>query len=232
MHKIGDTSDAILARVQRRRGAVNPFRTIEGKRTAHIVVDMQTGFLTPLFSNVSVAREIVSGINEISAAVRRAGGLVVYLMHTVTEQAVRDWSNHYDYFSRDDQVRTMIDTFTPGKAGHDLWHEMDVRPEDLRVDKLRYSAFVPGSSDLHDILTQREIDTLIVSGTVTNVCCESTARDASMMNYKVLFVSDATAAHTDEEHNSALSALTYIFADVRDRKSVIGLLDASGSRSP
>jgi ureidoacrylate peracid hydrolase len=57
----------------------------------------------------------------------------------------------------------------------------------LVVNKRRFGAFVPGSSDLHARLQERGIDTLIISGTVTQVCCDSTARDAMMMNYKVFF---------------------------------------------
>ena len=53
----------------------------------------------------------------------------------------------------------------------------------------------------------RGIDTLIIVGTATNVCCESTARDAMMLNYKVFFVSDANACRTDEEHNATLAIL-------------------------
>jgi ureidoacrylate peracid hydrolase len=60
-----------------------------------------------------------------------------------------------------------------------LWPELEVQVKDSIVDKTRFGAFVPGSSDLHDILRARGIDTLIITGTATNVCCESTAlRDA------------------------------------------------------
>jgi ureidoacrylate peracid hydrolase len=68
------------------------------------------------------------------------------------------------------------------------------------VLKRRFGAFVPGSSDLHARLRERGIDTLIISGTVSQVCCEATARDAMMMDYKVFFVTDACATTTDAEH--------------------------------
>ena len=92
--------------------------------------------------------------------------------------------------------------------------------------KRRFGAFVPGSLDLHARLQERGIDTLIISGTVTQVCCDSTARDAMMMNYKVFFITDACAALTDAEHGT-LSAMAHTFCDVRDTQSVLGLIAAS-----
>ena len=95
------------------------------------------------------------------------------------------------------------------------------------VNKRRFGAFVPGSSDLHARLQERGIDTLIISGTVTQVCCDSTARDAMMMNYKVFFITDACAAPTDAEHAGTLSAMAHTFCDVRDTQSVLGLIAAA-----
>jgi ureidoacrylate peracid hydrolase len=61
---------------------------------------------------------------------------------------------------------------------------------------------------------------------LTNVCCESTARDANMLGYKVVFASDATAAFTDEEHNAALLSMAAVFAEVRDTKATIELISS------
>ena len=121
----------------------------------------------------------------------------------------------------------MIEAFTPGNSGHSLWPELDVAKEDLRLIKRRFSAFVPGSSDLHALLQERRIDTLIISGTLSQVCCEATARDAMMMNYKVFFITDANATLTDAEQSSTLSAMAYVFCDVRDTQSMLGLIAAA-----
>ena len=56
------------------------------------------------------------------------------------------------------------------------------------------------------------------------MCCESTARDAMMLNYKVFFVSDANACRTDEEHNATLAILMGMFADVRSTDETIDLM--------
>ena len=111
----------------------------------------------------------------------------------------------------------MIEAFTPGSEGHALWPGLDVQPQDLQVRKRRFGAFAPGASDLHAILQARGMDTLIITGTASQVCCESTARDAMMLNYKVFFVADGNATFTDQEHNATLSAMAYTFCDVIDR---------------
>ena len=65
---------------------------------------------------------------------------------------------------------------------------------------------------------------LIFVGTLTNICIESTARDANMLGYKVIVVSDACAAKTDAEHNAALLNLRIGFADVKDTATICDLL--------
>ena len=118
----------------------------------------------------------------------------------------------------------MRQAFAPGDFGHDLYPDLNVLPGDLTVRKTRFSALVQGASDLDAILRARGIDTLIIVGTATNVCCESTARDAMMLNYKVFFVSDANACRTDEEHNATLAIMMIMFADVRPTDEMIALL--------
>ena len=69
-------------------------------------------------------------------------------------------------------------------------------------------------------------DTVIITGTATNVCCEATARDAFMLNYRTLVVSDANATTSDEAHNASLNALFNRFADVFTTDEVADLLQA------
>ena len=70
-----------------------------------------------------------------------------------------------------------------------------------------------------EVLRGRGIDTLLVTGTVTSVCCESTARDAMMLNFKTIMVTDGNAAMTDEEHNAALTDFYLTFGDVMSTDS-------------
>ena len=97
--------------------------------------------------------------------------------------------------------------------------------------KRRSSAFTPGASDLHERLQASGHDTLIITGTLSNVCCEATARDAMLMNYDTVFVSDANGARSDEEHVATLVNMLQFFADVRTTDEVEQLVGASASAS-
>jgi ureidoacrylate peracid hydrolase len=224
MHK-NTINPAVIERVEQRRGGVPVFDRLDSKRTAHIVVDLQNGFMAPgAVAEIPTARDVVPTVNRISDAVRSAGGLVVYIQNTFDEVAVRTWSTFFDHFCSPTRRQRMIDAFTPGSDGHELWFGLDVRPEDLKVRKRRFGAFAPGASDLHEILQSRGIDTLIITGTASQVCCESTARDAMMLNYKVFFVADGNATFTDDEHNATLSAMAYTFCDVIEADALVGLI--------
>lgn len=94
------------------------------------------------------------------------------------------------------------------------------------VPKGRFSGFTHGTSPLHHQLLAAGIDTVIVSGTVTNVCCESTARDAMQYNYRVILATDANAALSDDEHAAALNSLAFVFADLRSAEEIERLLSA------
>jgi ureidoacrylate peracid hydrolase len=226
MHQAG-ILDEVRERVMLGRGGVAVFDRLNPRHTAHIVVDLQNGFMDGgQVAEVPMARAIVPNVNRISAALRAAGGIVVFTQHTADAEAIRTWSVFFEHFFGPERRARFIEAFTPGNTGHALWSELDVAEQDMVVLKRRYSAFVPNSSDLHARLQERGIDTLIISGTVSQVCCEATARDAMMMNYKVFFITDACATMTDAEHGGTLSAMAHAFCDVRDTQSVMGLIAA------
>jgi ureidoacrylate peracid hydrolase len=125
----------------------------------------------------------------------------------------------------------MLGALTEGAEGAALWHALDLQPGDRHVIKRRFSALIQGSSDLGERLQAADIDTVIITGTATNICCESTARDAFMLNYRTLVVSDANATVSDEAHNASLNALFARFADVFSTDEVVGLLAAAPATS-
>ena len=122
------------------------------------------------------------------------------------------------------QQRRYKDMDTDGD-GFEFWHALDIRPEDGKIEKKRFSAFIQGSSPLLDYLRGRNIDTVLIGGTATNVCCESTARDAMMLNFKTVMVSDALAARSDELHAASLTAFYSNFGDVQTAAEVLQSLD-------
>ncbi len=225
MHQINLDPQLVARLTEQRGGQLHVIDRIDPRRTAHVVVDMQNGFLEPGAPvEVPMARQIVPAVNRISRAARHAGARNYFLHFTTPVGDLAGWSVFYAR-SPEQVSRTHQDAFTPGAHGWQLWPEMDVdEAADRHVDKRRFGAFLPGASDLHTQLQAEGIDTLIITGTLSNCCCETTAREAMQLNYRVIFVSDANAALSDAEHNATLNNMLFLFADVRSSDEVEGLL--------
>lgn len=216
-------SQHIIDRVVARRGQIHLFDTFPARRTAMVVVDMQKTFCEPgAPAEVPASRGIVSAINRLAAGLRAAGGTVVWCTHAnVGVGKHSDWRNFFDHFVSDDVRQRTIESLSPGGSGQAIWHELDVRDGDLKLFKNRYSALVPGSSHLERVLRSLDIDTLLICGTKTNICCESTARDAMMMDFKVVMVADGTAALSDAEHQASLDNIIQQFGDVMTTEEIL-----------
>lgn len=231
MHTIAIDPRLLSRLAAERGGKLHLFDDIDPAKTAHLVIDLQNGFMeqgAPV--EVPLAREIVPSVNAISNAVREAGGTNVFVRFTTPTDALDAWSSFYQRFPPEDR-RAHQEAFAPGAHYWQLWPQLEVRDDELKVNKGRFGAFIPGTCDLHEILRKRGIDTLIVSGTLTNCCCESTARDAMQLNYKVIFVSDANATLSDAEHNATLNNMCALFADVMSTDEVVGSLQRTARRS-
>ncbi len=229
MHKIALSPD-IVARVTRRRsGKLHAYDTLDPARTALVVIDMQNVWVKKgMPAHSPYCEAIVPNINRLAAATRRAGGKVYWVRAIYGDDAPRTWSAYMDFLDRG-QMEDMLEALTDGNEGAELWPDLDIQPEDEITIKRRFSALIQGSSDLGERLSTAGIDTLIITGTATNVCCESTARDAFMLNYRTLMVSDANATSSDEAHNASLNALFNRFADVFTTDEVVAMLEASSS---
>jgi nicotinamidase-related amidase len=114
--------------------------------------------------------------------------------------------------------------------GFKLYPALDVLSDDLHVKKIKYSAFIAGSSDIDARLKSRGIDSVLITGTATNVCCESSARDAMMLDYRVTMISDGNATWTDEEHAATLNSFLLFFGDVMTTDEAIAKLVPAMSR--
>lgn len=215
---------AILDALATNRGGVrNAFAAIDPVRTAHLVIDLQNGFMeegAPV--EVPEARSIVDNVNSISAAVREGGGLNVFVRYTTPGDGDPAWPVFYERMGIASDVHRTA--FTPGAHHWQLWPELDVRPEDAVIEKCRFSAFTPGASGLDAMLRGLGIDTVIITGTLTNCCCESTARDAMQLNYRVLVAADANAALSDGEHAATLHIMAMVFADLHSTDELVELL--------
>jgi len=191
---------------------LNNFPTIDTGHTALLVIDLQNFFMVEGQAGASShARDIVPCVNDLIIKLRIACAQIVFTRHSFSNEgpaALPNWQRQTPL------MQASAPSLVPGNYSHELYSKLNIGDEDWIINKYRFSCFIPGSSDMHERLQAAEIDTIVIAGAMTNVCCESTARDAMMLGYRVLFISDATAAKTDEEHNSALLNLQIGFADV------------------
>ncbi len=214
MHKTEILQKTIDAAKKRRGGKRHAFSEINPAKTALLVIDMQKYFLEPgMAAEVPQAREIVPNINRLADSLRKAGGQVVWVITTFDENIYENWSVLLKLFSRE-RCDAMIENISKGGEGHGLWPDLEIEEDDWTIEKNRFSAFIGGSSNLEEKLKKADIDTVIITGTLTDVCCETTARDAMMLNFKTVMIADANAAGSDEDHNDALNAMARLFADV------------------
>jgi ureidoacrylate peracid hydrolase len=211
----------IADRVLQRRGRYHLFDRLDPARTALIVIDMQTAFCMPgAPAEVPAARGIVAPINALTAELRSLGVPVIWVLHANERIGDKsDWELFFNTIVADDVREKTLESLTAAKQS--VWEALVTAPADRTVLKNRYSAFIPGSSALERVLRGMGIDTVLVAGTKTNVCCESTARDAMMLDFKVVLVEDCCAALSDDEHRSALENIIQQFGDVMTADEVL-----------
>jgi len=229
MHKVHIKPEHI-ERVVRRGGKAHSIESLDGPKTALVVVDMQLYFMgegQP--SECPVARDIVPNVNRLADATRRAGGTVIWIQTHSGPESKDFWSVYYERVTPQNGEKR-VTGMSPGGSGFDIWPELDVRPEDPIVPKTRYSAFIPSPSKLEATLRERGLDTLLITGVSTCTCCESTARDAMMLNFRTMMISDGCAAPDDELHNATLNQFYLQFGDVQSTDEVVALLQ-KGTRT-
>jgi len=231
MHKV-TIPQSVIDDVVRSRGREHVFDSLDPAKTALVVIDMQNGFMMKGVAHTlcEEAIEIVPNVNRLADAVRRTGGAVVWIQNAATPESTQSWSVRDDMDGPERSARRVA-SMAPGTKGYELWAGLDVKPNDLKIEKTRFSAFIQGASNLEAVLRSRGIDTVIITGTVTNVCCESTARDAMMRNFKTIMVTDANAAETDALHNASLSAFYLKFGDIMTTDMVIASLARNTARA-
>jgi ureidoacrylate peracid hydrolase len=221
MHKVS-IRPHIVERVLARRGDVHWFTRLDAAKSALLVVDMQNTFCMPgAPGEVPLARAIVPNINRLAARLRPLGVPVVWVVHANSLHEDRsDWEVFFNHVVRNPEVRRrMAESLAPERQK--VWQELEVAPGDITVVKNRYSAFAHGASTLERVLRNLGVDTVLVAGTKTNVCCDSTARDAMMLDFKSVLVSDCCAALSDDEHLATLETFIQQFGDVMSADEVL-----------
>ena len=204
-------------RHEARRGRRHAFEQLDPRRTALVVVDV-----VPFFVRESAyVRGIVPRVNALATALRSAGGVVAWVVPGYREPTPKDRE-----FFGDEVAERYARSGGDGPPAARLDPSLSVSAADLLVEKTGRSAYFPGSSDLPALLAARDVDTLVVTGTVTNVCVEDTVRDASASGLRVILVADACAATRDQDHNATLHVVYRSYGDVRTTSEVLELVAA------
>jgi len=213
----------IVDRVLLRRGRYHLFDDLDPARTALLVIDMQSAFCAPGGpAEVPTSCRIVEPINKLTAQLRALNVPVIWVLHANSRIGGRsDWELFFNTIVADEVRERTLENLAEEQT---VWTGLTTASTDLTLLKNRYSALIPGSSQLERTLRGMGIDTILIAGTKTNVCCESTARDAMMLDFKVVMVEDCCAALSDDEHRGALENIIQQFGDVMTADEVLARL--------
>jgi isochorismate hydrolase len=178
------------------------------EKAALLVIDMQLYFK-------AVAQPIVDNVISLIECFRANNRKIFFTRH-----------GHRDPKTDGGMLaRWWGDLILCGSAEWELIYEFQVHAGDTIIDKNRYSAFF--ATALDNLLKKARVEDLVITGVLTNCCCETTARDAFMRDYRVFFVTDATAAPTEELHVASLKNLAYGFAHIVNTKDLRQILEVT-----
>lgn len=194
--------------------AIEPFNVHDLKLSvqdsALLVIDMQRFFIRPGASVYLPASDAVIGnVKRMIEAFRKAERPVIYTAHVHHPDGIDAgiigwwWAD----MCKDGTPEAQVDDRIAPLAGEKI------------VKKHRYSAFF--DTDLGTVLRCQEIKDLVITGVMTNMCCETTAREAFMRDYRVFFLADATATATEEMHMASLLNLALGFAHVATTDEIL-----------
>ncbi|MEO0068510.1 MAG: isochorismatase family cysteine hydrolase [candidate division WOR-3 bacterium] len=201
------TQDNLKEKAQEWLGKIAPFNQHEmelnKERSALLVIDMQKFFLdpsSPTFTSGGLA--IVPNLKMLVKEFRQANRPVIYTCHVHHPEGIDAGIMKWWW-------QGMCIEGTPESRVID---EIAPLPNEKIVYKHRYSAFY--NTDLETVLRCLKIEDLVITGIMTNMCCESTARDAYFRDYRVFFLADGTGTIDEEMHLASLLNLAFGFAFV------------------
>ncbi len=180
------------------------------EKSALLVIDMQRFFLEPDSSTFTCGGlAILPTLKRLIAVFREAGRPVIFIRHV----------HHPDRLDAGIMGWWWEGMCLEGSPESEVHHDIAPLPKEKVILKHRYSAFY--NTDLETILRCLKIEDLVVSGIMTNMCCESTVRDAYYRDYKVFFLADGTGSINEEMHLASLLNLAFGFAFVTTANRII-----------
>ena len=199
---------------------------IAADRTALINVDLQNMFV----ENAPDGFGVLERVNRVASACWAAGILVIHTAHVLHA----DGSNAGVLGELVPEILS-DGLLAEGSRSAALHHDLVVEPGDVYLPKPRFGAFY--GTPLESILRDRGIDTVVISGISTDVCCDTTAREANARDFRVFFLSDATAVNAENLEEAArsqdatLRVLDGLFAKVISIEDLMSLLEGAAAHS-
>lgn len=196
--------------------------------TALMVIDMQNGFCHPEGSfasmgiDVTLPNQAIAGCADLVHAARAAGVPVIWTRYVYRPDYSDGGLLVTDLLPAIRDVRSLED----GTWDAEIVAELRPAPDEPIIDKNRYSAFY--GTRLEPVLTSRGIRNLVLCGVTTNMCVETTARDASQRDYRTVVVADAAAEFDPARHEHALFTIGFGFGWVAERADVLKAWSAQG----
>lgn len=202
---------------------------IDLERTAIIVIDMQNAFVNKggMFDSggrdISLIPRIIEPINKINKAARSNNVKVIYAVHRLTPD-LREVGpmSRYRFNPRLENPKMREGLILQGTWGTEIIDELTPEEGEMVVEKRRYSAFV--GTELDMMLKTFDIRYLVFTGVATNICVESSLRDASHLQYFPILVSDAVAASPPSRQQSSIDNIKDVFGWVTTSDNVIDAL--------
>jgi len=223
MHKF-ELSESTKQRIVARQGRLHAFEALDPKRTALLVVDMQNYFMAEGFQGYCpTGHEIVPNVNRLADAVRQGGGTVIWILMEASEESKTGWANFHETYKPENRERR-FKTLGPKGDGYKLWPNLVVKPGDETFVKQRYSAFIEAKGDLVALLRQHNIETALICGIATHVCCESTGRNCMMHGFRTIMVSDGNSTQNEDDHVASLRGFMTYFGDVQTTDEVVAMI--------
>ena len=185
------------------KGYITRKRFPDFMKSALLVIDMQEYFS-------ALTSPIIKNINALIQGFREKGRPVIFTQHGHRKLA-EDAGMLYEWWG---------ENIIEGTEAHKLMDALFFTNEnDIVIKKRRYSAFY--NTNLNNLLKRDKIEEVIITGVMTNLCCETTARDAFVRDYRVHFMIDGTAASDPSLHEAALMNLAYGFAYLHECQEII-----------
>ncbi len=209
------------SRMESRRGRRYAYEQLTPRTTALVVIDMVPFFVDGNPQCLPAA----SGIDRLATQLRELGGTVAWVVPITGEP-----TPHARDFYGPEVAAVYARSGGPIELRDRIWSGFDIHADDVIVEKSASSAFFPGRCDLHQHLTASGIETVLVTGAVTNVCCESSVRDASTLGYRVVMVADLNVGGDDATRRATFTVVYRTFGDVRTSSDVAELLQQTANR--